>query len=49
MSSGLKVDFGFGSYSERMNGRVAVLGLVIYQFTSHECVRIVFGFSLLPH
>ncbi|KAI7752697.1 hypothetical protein M8C21_029230 [Ambrosia artemisiifolia] len=27
MSGGLKVDFGFSPYSERMNGRVAALGL----------------------
>lgn len=27
MSSGLKVDFGFTPYSERINGRVAALGL----------------------
>lgn len=27
MSSGLKVDFGFSPYSERINGRIAILGL----------------------
>ncbi|GAY45363.1 FKBP-type peptidyl-prolyl cis-trans isomerase [Citrus sinensis] len=27
MSGGLKVDFGFSSYSERINGRIAILGL----------------------
>ncbi|KAJ0569811.1 hypothetical protein HanHA300_Chr05g0170811 [Helianthus annuus] len=27
MSGGLKVDFVFSPYSERMNGRVAALGL----------------------
>lgn len=27
MSGGLKVDFGFSPYSERINGRIAILGL----------------------
>ncbi|MED6168443.1 hypothetical protein PIB30_011609 [Stylosanthes scabra] len=27
VSSGLKVDFGFSEYSERLNGRIAILGL----------------------
>lgn len=27
VSGGLKVDFGFSPYSERVNGRVAILGL----------------------
>lgn len=27
VSNGLKVDFGFSPYSERINGRVAMLGL----------------------
>lgn len=27
MSGGLKVDFGFSPYSERINGRIAMLGL----------------------
>lgn len=28
VSGGLKVDFGFSPYSERINGRLAILGLV---------------------
>lgn len=27
ISNGLKVDFGFSPYSERINGRIAILGL----------------------
>ena len=27
VSGGLKVDFGFSPYSERVNGRIAILGL----------------------
>lgn len=27
VSEGLKVEFGFSSYSERVNGRIAMLGL----------------------
>ncbi|KAJ0704988.1 hypothetical protein HanPI659440_Chr14g0568631 [Helianthus annuus] len=41
MSGGLKVDFGFSPYSERMNGRVAALGLaalVLVELATGESV-----------
>ncbi|CAI9273490.1 unnamed protein product [Lactuca saligna] len=41
ISGGLKVDFGFSPYSERMNGRVAALGLaalVLVELATGESV-----------
>lgn len=41
VSGGLKVEFGFSSYSEMMNGRVAALGLlalVLVELASGESV-----------
>ncbi|KVI09735.1 uncharacterized protein LOC112513536 [Cynara cardunculus var. scolymus] len=41
MSGGLKVDFGFSPYSERINGRVAALGLsalVLVELATGESV-----------
>ncbi|KAM0006861.1 hypothetical protein Hdeb2414_s0002g00052401 [Helianthus debilis subsp. tardiflorus] len=50
MSGGLKVDFGFSPYSERMNGRVAVLGLaalVLVELATGESVIMYHTMSII--